>query len=148
MTSADEETLSRWERLKVRWPFGREVEGVVAHHAAFGVFLDLGEGPRICGLILLPDLDLPAPVRPEQLPPPGSRLRGRVCGFRDANLQVWLTRRRLPPRAPIAPGDRVWAGGLRFGTALVVLPDVIVAWMEDTGRREVFSRHDLVRRDD
>jgi hypothetical protein len=150
--NADKETHARWERLKIRWPPGHEVEGVVLRHVPFGIFLDVGEGPRIVGLVLLPDMP-PEVSRPGEgmphLPPLGSRVLCRVLGFRENNLQVALTMLGPPaPRPPIGPGDRVWGGGWRYGVARSVLPDLIVAAMNDTKRVEVFTHHDLVRRDD
>lgn len=150
--NADEETCARWERLKIQWSFGHEVEGVVLRHAHFGIFVDLGEGPTIVGLVLLPEMPQEMSRPPEgvlRLPPIGSCVRGYVLGFREDNLQVALTMLGPPaPRSPIRPGDRVWGGGYRYGTARAVLADLIVAAMRDTQRVEVFTHHDLVRRDD
>ncbi len=149
---ASDEVRARWERLKIRWRFGHEVDGVVVQHAEFGVFLDISEGPEIVGLVLLPDIPHEMSLPRDgglHLPPIGSQVQGHVLAFRDDNLQVALTLLGSPAaRPPIEPGDLVWGGGHRYGTARAVLPDLILAAMHDTQRVEVFTHHDLVRRTD
>ncbi len=78
-----------WEELKASLKVGTRLQGVVARHAAFGVFVDL-PGLQWEGLIQITDFRDEARMTPGEYPAVGDAVETVVLGFKETGQQIWL----------------------------------------------------------
>ena len=79
-----------WEEIVIKYPLGSVIEGIVEHHALFGVFLDIGE-IDFRGLIQIVDFKDDVIVM-EDYPKIGEKVRARIVGHTtDDRKQICLS---------------------------------------------------------
>ena len=79
-----------WEEIVIEYPVGSVIEGIVEHHAPFGVFLYIGE-IDFQGLIQI--VDFKDDIKSlEDYPKIGEKVSARIVGHTmDDRKQIWLS---------------------------------------------------------
>ncbi|MGK5631303.1 hypothetical protein [Streptomyces sp. URMC 123] len=82
---------SEWAERSAAFPLGSRVEGVVEHHASFGMFVTLDACPRVRAIVeAIAYLPEGVPVDPAAWPVPGSPINGVVVAHTAHNQQIKL----------------------------------------------------------
>jgi ribosomal protein S1 len=80
-----------WNQVKIGYPVGTFVDVEVIRRVVFGVFVELQGFPEVSAII---DIGSYRPggvvFTPDELPPPGARIRARIVEFNESTKQVKL----------------------------------------------------------
>lgn len=79
-----------WIEILEEFERGDFIEGMVVRHEPYSVFLDLNYEP-VLGLIRIVSFRDEGRMTPELFPEIGTKVRGIITGFNEANLQVNLS---------------------------------------------------------
>jgi ribosomal protein S1 len=81
-----------WDEAKAAYPLGAQVSGRVVQREHFGVFIDIGVGfPAL--LLCVHFADDAARGLPDDYPPVGTDVAGRVYVHNDRDRQIGLTQK-------------------------------------------------------
>lgn len=80
----------KWKEVTEKYSYGDLLEGVVVHHAPFGVFLNIGE-EEILGFVRIVNFLDVGRMTPDKYPVIGEKVNGIIVEFTEHNKQVCLS---------------------------------------------------------